>query len=364
MSKHYKTVIKTPKVIYYFLWALIIFLWACNSTRPDPSPSVGDETPSVTLTEIPEEAVVATEHRIQTQNALTQAALQTFTPLPTITPTQQLTLITTLTAIPNSTPASKGAYFKVPSDLLGPRYDVQNAYYFDDPETGERYEFYAGSLTGSGNEETAQGVMVLRRLRFSEEAGNAEVISTQEYLTPIQVGPLQIKVHAGGSILLFTPLHYEWGFSVLHGEMVDLGNPPLARLQIGEASQLAGRGSFCWKGTCADFGIYTNSEPLVTQSPFTAHLHLPVVEPPHSLRLQTMMVSPPGRLAYEIITDSEASWSSEKPGRELVDQGELPLKRDQEIEFSLEPGYHVLVISAAWRDYGDVQYGFLIEVQQ
>ncbi len=309
-------------------------------------------------------AIIATEHMIQTQNVLTQVALPTATLMPTLTLTQPIALHPTLTLIPNSTPAGTGAYFDVPSNVLGPQYEIENAYYFDDLQTGERYEFYAGAVAGSGDEETAQGVMVLYILRFSEELGNAQVIATQEYLTPIQAGPLRIKVNTGGSILLFTPMHFEWGFSLLQNEMVDLGNPPLARLEIGRESQLAGRGSFCWIGTCADFGIYTSSIPLVVHSPFTAQFHLPLVEKPDALRLYTMRVSPPGSLEYEIISDNEASWSSEISGRELLDHGELLLRRDQDIKLSLEPGYHVLVISAAWRDYGDVQYGFLIEVQE
>ena len=186
-------------------------------------------------------------------------------PLPTFTPT--LVYLPTLTPLPNSTPAAIGAYFDVPSDVLGPQYEIENAYYFDKPETGERYEFYAGALAGSGDEETAQGVMVLRVLRFSAQVGNAEVIATQEYLTPIQVGPLRIRVDFTGSILLFTPLHFEWTFFVRNREMINLGNPPLARLEIGEESQLAGRGSFCWKGSCLDGPvIYTSSEPLVVKS--------------------------------------------------------------------------------------------------
>jgi len=290
---------------------------------------------------------------------------KTLTPSPTLTPTQPFANPPTLTPIPNSTPAGNGAYFDVSSDVLGPQYEIENAYYFDMLETGERYEFYAGAIAGSGDEETAQGVMVLRVLRFSEQEGNAEVIETQEYMTPIQAGPLHIKVDFTGSILLFTPLHFEWTFFVRQREMVDLGNPPLAMLEIGEEKQLAGRGSFCWSGNCLDgAGISTSTIPLVVQSPFAAHLRLPLVKPPDTLRLYSMAVLPPGPLEYENVSDLEASWSYEKPGRELLDQGTLLLRRDQDIKLSFEPGYYVLVIFAAWRDYGDVKYGFLIQVRK
>jgi hypothetical protein len=249
--------------------------------------------------------------------------------------------------------------------VLGPQYEIENAYYFDKAETGERYEFYAGALSGSGDEETAQGVMVMRVLRFSEQVSNAEVIETQEYMTPIQVGPLRIKVDFTGSILLFTPLHFEWTFFVRQREMIDLRNPPLAILEIGEEKQLAGRGSFCWSGNCLDGPeITTSTIPLVVQSPFTVHLHLPLTESPDGLQLYIMAVSPPGHLVYESVSDHEASWSYEKPGRELVNQGTLHLRSDQDIKLLHEPGYYVLVIIAAWRDYGDVTYGFLIDIQE
>lgn len=329
-------------LILTIMWLAVVQLVACGVAIPAPT--------AIATTMLTSPLVIPTSTGLP--------------PIPTLTFTPTLAYLPTLTPLPNSTPAGNGAYFNVPSDVLGPLYEIENAYYFDEPETGERYEFFAGALARSGDEEAAQGVMVLRVLRFSEQKGKADVIATQEYLTPIQAGPLRIKVVSSGSILLYTPLHFEWVFSVYYGQMVDPYNPPLARLEVGEERQLAGRGSFCWKGNCADFGIYTNSMPLVVRSPFTAHLHLPLVEPPDGLRLYTMMVSPPGHLEYEIIADDEASWSSEKPGRELLDRGALLLKRDQDIKLSLEPGYYALVISAAWRDYGDAQYGFLIEIQE
>jgi hypothetical protein len=245
------------------------------------------------------------------------------------------------------------------------RYEIENAYYFDKLEDSERYEFYAGAMTGTGGEETAQGVMVLRVLRYSQEGSNREVISNEEYLTPIQAGPIRIAVDFTGSIVLSTPLHFEWTFFVQQREMVDLKNPPLARLEIGNAKQLAGRGSFCWLGSCLDGpGISTSKTPLVLQSPYTVHLHLPLIESPDSLRLYSLTISPPDTLEYDSISELQALWSYEKPGRELLDRGPLALSRDQDIRLSLEPGYHVLVIAAAWREYGDVKYGFLVEVQE
>jgi len=324
-----------------------MFQWACSSPRSDVTPSSSDE------------------QQEQTQHVLTQTLIPTMTLTPFPTSTQPTLLIPTLHPIPNSTPAGIGAYFDVPSDVLGEQYEIENAYYVDQLDTGERYEFYAGAMTGTGGEETAQGVMVLRILRYSEDGGEAEVIATEEYPTPIQAGPLRITVDFTGSILLFTPLHFEWTFSIRQRELVDLRNPPLAKLETGDATQLAGRGSFCWTGGCLDGpGISTSTIPLVLRSPYAVHLHLPLVESPDSLSLYTMTISPPGSLDYDSMSELSASWSYEKPGRTLVDQGSLALGQDQDIRLSLEPGYHVLVIFAAWRDYGDVKYGFLVEVQE
>lgn len=320
-------------------------------------------TPSLTFTEIPEEVSIATEYWVQTQNVLKQETLPTILSLPTLTLTD--ISLPTLTPLPNSTPAAIGAYFDVPSDVLGPHYEIENAYYFDKLESGERYEFYAGAIAGSGNEETAQGVMILRVLRFSEQVSNVEVIETQEYLTPIQVGPLRINVDFSGNILLFTPLNFEWAFFVRQREMIDLKNPPLAKLESGEEKQLAGRGSFCWQGNCLDgAGISTSTIPLVVLSSSIIRLHLPLVENPTVLNIQTMLVSPPGILEFDNVSDTRASWSYEKAGRELLNQGALSLRQDQNIKLSLESGYYVLIIFASWHDYGDVKYGFLIEVKE
>ena len=300
---------------------------------------------------------------VKTEGALTHAAQPTFTPGPT--QTSFLAHLPTLTPIPNSTPSTVGAFFDVLPGVLGPRYAIENAYYFDKAETGERYEFYTGAIAGSGDEETAQGVMVLRVLRFSEQKNEAEIIETQEYLTPIQAGPLFMEVDFSGSIILYTPLHFEWTFFVRQRELVDMGNPPLARLELGEEKQLAGRGSFCWSRGCSDGpGISTTAIPLAIPSNSTIRLYLPLEEPPDGLELHGMLVSPTGNLQYDYeVRGDRAEWSFEKEGRPLSTISELALRQDQEITLDLDPGYYVLVVFAVWQDYGDVKYGFLIEVK-
>ena len=67
-------------------------------------------------------------------------------------------------------------------------------------------------------------------------------------------------------------------------------DPPPSILEINGNEQTSGIGSYCWKvenetySICADtIGIITPAEPLLTLSPFTAHLTLPLQEPPEEL---------------------------------------------------------------------------------
>jgi hypothetical protein len=364
-------ILETRYFLYAFLLVELIIVSACSPIGAAITP-IGTAKPDTTSTHVSEENLIATEQAramaVKTEGALTRAAQSTFTLQPT--QTSVLAHLPTLTAIPNSTPTWVGSFFDVPSDVLGSRYEIRNAYYFDIAETGERYEFYSGAIAGSGDEESAQGVMVLRVLQFSEQNNEAQIIETQEYLTPIQVGPLFMEVDFSGGIILYTPLHYEWGFFMRQYQtgdypLIDLHTPPLARLGIGEDKQLAGRGSYCWTGGCADGpGIATSSIPLIIQSNSTATLYLPLEESPDGLELHALYVSPLGDLQYDYdIRGDRAEWSFEKEGRPLSKISDLALRQEQEITLDLDLGYYVLVVLAAWQDYGDVKYGFLIEVK-
>jgi hypothetical protein len=81
-----------------------------------------------------------------------------------------------------------------------------------------------------------------------------------------------------------------------------------------------------------------------------------------------MLVSPPGSLRgdanYDDVGKDTSSWSYEKPGRDVLDLGVLALEREQDLQISLGPGYYALTVSAVWHEYGDVKYGFLIEVEK
>ncbi|TRZ88508.1 MAG: hypothetical protein D4R88_07745 [Methanosarcinales archaeon] len=137
--------------------------------------------------------------------------------------------------------------------------------------------------------------------------------------------------------------------------------PPPATLKIEGTEQISGIGSFCWKGTwkalCVDMiGIPTALEPLLASSSFTAHLRLPIQEPPYDLRLNAVRVKDEDELNF-----SARGWHWWKEREEKLFT--LHLEREQDIELSLEPGLYVLSIGAWWKDKGSASYGFLVEVR-
>lgn len=357
---------------------LSFFVSSCSPLMTEASfPMASAEQPLSTSTAISEKSLIATEQAmagiVQTEFALTVAARSTFTPWPTLTPT--LAHLPTLTPMTKSTPAQMGAFFDVSPEVLGSRYRIENACYFDTESGWERHEIYAGAIAGSGDEFSAQGIVVIRHFRVVEQDGKVQVelVDTKELLTLKKAGPLRLPSFgncSGDPILLTTPLNFGWflegggaGFYQYEGIV------PYARMQVGDQTQVAGVGSYCWKGGCADGpGIPTSSIPLVIPSSELAHLYLPLDQPPDGLSLSAMLVSQPGVLrgdtSYDYIGEATASWSFEKPGREPLDLGTFPLLREQDIKFSPEPGYYALTILAVWHDYGDVRYGFLVEVQQ
>lgn len=363
--------IKVQKVFYLFLPVLAIFLWACNSTRSNIPLSPSVEPPIVAFTENPGEGVVATENWSGTQNALTQADLPTETPLPTFTH------LPTLTHIPNSTPLGVGAFIDVSKDVLGPKYEILNAYYFDIPESGERYEIYAGALSEYSDVDTAQGVAVVRVTRVTERNNQPaiEVVETNEFLTINQeydvfpAGPVRIdretipRSESSPFLLVSISQGFSWIFLPTKSYILVNSLPPRALLESGEQKQQAGLGGYCWLRSCADGGISTSSVPILAHTSFRARLHLPVKEPPDKLLLSSMWISPPGEPVYDEIHQDEekAVWYIARPVRDL---GELSLQREQDLMLSLEPGFNVVIVTAVWSEYGDASFGFFIEVRE
>lgn len=367
---------RTLGLLLSLLMIAIIFS-SCNPlvTEAIPSP-VSTHQPSATSTVISEESIIATEQSrastVKTASALTSAAQPTFTPPPTITPTSEY--LATLTPIPNSTPGEVGAFFNVSSGVLGQEYEIESACYFDTQSGWERYEIYTGALAGSGDEFTSQGVAIVRTFQAVEQDGKAQVelVDSKMSLTPEKAGPLRLAVWGSCEkwLLLRTPLNFGWILYPESGALdPDKYSVPLARLEIDGKVQLGYLGSYCWNRSCADGGaIGTSSVPLTTRSPLTAHLILPLQEPPDGVRVDAMFVSPPGSLyghpSHDYLYEDHASWSYNAPGREQIDLGELSPKREQDIKLSLEPGYYVWTILAYWQEFGDVKYGFLVEIRE
>ncbi len=144
---------------------------------------------------------------------------------------------------------------------------------------------------------------------------------------------------------------------------------PLARLELGGKIQVAKL-----KGDSSV--LSTSPLPLTGDSPFLAHLYLPLEEPPGKLTLAVVMVSTPPTLQYDnVVSEDRAEWRTECPlctppiSREFRELGELPLLQDQELKVPLEPGFYVLIVNASWREaewFGniDATYQFLIEIRE
>jgi hypothetical protein len=140
-------------------------------------------------------------------------------------------------------------------------------------------------------------------------------------------------------------------------------DPPLAILRINGNEQTSGIGSNCWNvenetySICSDtIGIITPAEPLLTQSPFTAHLILPLQEPPEELGFSATQVTDDDELK-EIANDFRA-WRYGLQGMKIY----VPSERESDINLSLEPGLYVFNIFVKWEEKGDVFYGFLVQV--
>jgi len=143
--------------------------------------------------------------------------------------------------------------------------------------------------------------------------------------------------------------------------------PPPAILKIDGNEQISGIGTNCWKvenetfRLCADYaGIITPAEPLLTKSPFTAILRLPLQVPPEELEFSTFRVTDENELnkvkgaAYVAWNFEPKNWSSYN----------VPLERESDINLSLEPGLYVLNVFVKWKEKGDVSYGFLVQVYE
>jgi hypothetical protein len=139
--------------------------------------------------------------------------------------------------------------------------------------------------------------------------------------------------------------------------------PPAAILQIGELEQEAGISGYCWTvpgedhGICADgIGFGTQSEPLVVESPFVARFTNPLSASMDSLMLSVRTLEPEDKLPDE---PGGLYWWRPQSKDQITKN---PTPPNHKVELSLEPGLYLFNYFAKWEEFGDVSYGFLVEV--
>jgi hypothetical protein len=142
-------------------------------------------------------------------------------------------------------------------------------------------------------------------------------------------------------------------------------SPPPAILEINGNEQTAGIGNNCWKTDnetpmpCGDtFSINTPADPLLTRSPFTAHLSLPIQEPPEELGFSSIRVTDDDAIIEA--ANGFRAWRWGLQGMEI----QVPLERESDINLSLPPELYVFNVFAKWEGKGDVSYGFLVQVYE
>lgn len=190
------------------------------------------------------------------------------------------------------------------------------------------------------NTTTTQAPMSAAPMAQSERTPQTSASDTSVQTTPLQTSVPSSTIDAAP------------GFDVA---------PPPAVLEANNETQLSGIGTYCWqeknKGVCADaIGVPTSPTPLQVTSPVTVNLRLPLDAAPSQLQWQV-----------EPVTDMDALESSARNQRWWNINGtattELPLQQEQIVALQLEPGLHVIRVSAWWNGIGDVTYGFLLQAR-
>jgi len=146
------------------------------------------------------------------------------------------------------------------------------------------------------------------------------------------------------------------------------GSPPPATLEIDGTTQTAGVGTFCWNAQtannesvdmCVDkIGLPAPYIPLISKSPVTARLILPLADSPNQLGLSIFQATAENEVKVDAGTDKFRYWM---PAEGI--NCELKLQTTQEITLELDSGLYVFYVFAVWGGKGDASYGFLVEVQ-
>ncbi len=142
----------------------------------------------------------------------------------------------------------------------------------------------------------------------------------------------------------------------------EITEPPPATLTIDGREQTAGMTAYCWQrgdGTslCGDgFGVTTGPEPIPARSTFLAEFEILFEASPGSVQLSIFPASQPAANAPE---SSDWRYWRPLPGALFT----LPGRQNPSIELTLEPGLYVFDLFVDWPDYGEVSYGFLVDVE-
>lgn len=137
--------------------------------------------------------------------------------------------------------------------------------------------------------------------------------------------------------------------------------PPAATLTIDGREQNAGITGYCWQqgdGTsiCADgIGFTTAPDPIQAESTFLAQFEFMLDANPGRVQLSIFSASQPVLMGPE--ANDSLYWKS-VPG----DPYTLPPNNHPFIELTKEPGLYVFDVFVEWADYGEVNYGFLVNV--
>jgi len=105
------------------------------------------------------------------------------------------------------------------------------------------------------------------------------------------------------------------------------------------------------------FAVITAAEPIVTTSPFTAILVLPIPVPPARLIYDLAPVSEDNKQP-----GSTAEYSRWQPQPEA--QFPLPLLSRQAFNVATAPGLYVLSLFVEWEQLGSANHGFLIQIKK
>jgi hypothetical protein len=138
--------------------------------------------------------------------------------------------------------------------------------------------------------------------------------------------------------------------------------PPPATLIIAGREQTAGITGYCWQqgdgtGICADgIGFTTAPDPIPAESTFLAQFEFMLDAKPERVQLSIFPASQPVLMGPE-----ESDWLYWKSVS--GDQFTLSPDNSPSIELTLESGLYVFNIFVKWPDYGEVNYGFLVDVE-